>query len=104
MHLPGSRIRMNGIRKVANPEGGRLDLKPDQWLWVTPIYYPGEPYPEETWSGRMGKTVEKWSFWTNYDIDGAFIFDAEAVAEVEIPISFELPEAFNNAPFMVTRK
>jgi len=101
MHLPGSRIRIKGYCKVANPEGGRLNLQPDQWLWITPIYFPGE-------TGVGGwdpdRVVEKWSFWTNYDIDGAFIFDADMVAEVEIPDDFQLPDAFRNTPFIVSRK
>ena len=96
MFLLGSRIRMRGARKAANPEGGRISLEADQWLYVGPVFYPGEIYMED-------RTAPKWSFWTNADIDGAFIFNEEDIAELEVPAHYDLPDAFTNTPFIVTR-
>lgn len=105
MHLPGSRLRLSRDVHKANPEGGNLRGKADQWFYVSGIYYPGEPFQRGSIGAMTGTGLEKrWSFWTNLDIDGAFIFDAEDVAELEIPEGYELPSVFESTPFVLSRK
>jgi len=64
---------------------------------VAYIFYPDEPN-----EGR--DPIKDWSFWTSGDIDGAFIFKAQDVSEIEVPSGIDLPQAFDKAPFTVTRK
>jgi hypothetical protein len=97
MQARGIRARIKEKKELANPEGGRMNLSPGQWIWVAYIYYPDEPI-----EGR--DPVKDWSFWTNGDIDGAYIFKAEDVSEIEVPADFNLPQDFDKAPFTVTRK
>lgn len=106
MHIPEARIQLRADCAKGNAEFGRFTKRAGEWVWVCPVYYPGEPHNEGSigWHTSPDHKRTEWSFWTSYDIDGAFIFSAEDVAMLEVPAEHgELPEAFATAPFAVVR-
>ncbi len=51
--------------------------------WVERTFHQGEELEMIMW-GREGRPVRRESWWTSYDIDGAFILEASKVEVIEI--------------------
>lgn len=72
------------VRILADTEVGSIDP------WETRRYYAGQEVTMLQW-GRKGRPVRRDSWWSNDDIDAAFILDASQVEVIEI-LEEMLPE------------
>lgn len=64
-------VRFLKTTSVGNPEGGRC------------TFHAGQELEMVQW-GRSGNPVDRRSWWTNFDIDGAFIVKANNVEVIKV--------------------
>jgi len=92
-------------RSAPGPSLGKSferDYKRGDQIMISYYNWPGKPYPDGTIGSQMNPDGhEKWSFWTNSDIDCALIFSADRVGKIIAPDDDCHRKIFNDAPFTV---